>query len=132
MFEKMNLKKADRARRMVCHPLCAMIVLLVDILEEPATTQSTKLLQIVKSFTTFLETFQREEKCDLAKLIAACGTFLWVAQVAVHSARDGTDVVVPEGATGVTPEVCTSRQEMESVTDNRRKFFRFFGRPRLP
>jgi predicted fused transcriptional regulator/phosphomethylpyrimidine kinase len=87
-----------------------MIVLLVDILEEPATTQSTMLLQTIRSFTTFLETFQREEKCDLAKLIAACGTLLWVAQAAVQRARDGTDVVVPEGTAGVTPEVSTFRQ----------------------
>ncbi|KAH6670242.1 hypothetical protein F5X68DRAFT_224844 [Plectosphaerella plurivora] len=90
--------------RVVCHPLCAMIVLLVDILEEPATAPSTRLLQTIKTFTTFLENFQHEERCDLSRLIAACTIMLWTAQAAVQTARGETDVVAPEAVASANPE----------------------------
>lgn len=91
--------------RTICHPLCAMFVLLVDILGAPEVARTTKLLQTAESFTTFLETFQREEKCDLSRMTLACGTMLQIAQAVVQSFHEGTDFVAPKSTHGVTPEV---------------------------
>lgn len=114
----------------MCHPLCAMIVLLVDILEEPGTAQSTMLLQTIRSFTAFLETFQREEKCDLSRMVAACDSMVWVAQGAVQRARE---VVVPEAAAGANSEVRAScREEYTEANPPGRSFSPSCERPRRP
>ncbi|KAG7122356.1 ABC-transporter-regulating transcription factor like protein [Verticillium longisporum] len=100
--------------RNLAYPLCAVLVLITDILDEPATAQAIKLLQATRSFSRFLQRFEREERCSLNQVLRSCATLQRTAQLAVQEAHEGSVVESPLVITPGTPR-STPREDAETL-----------------
>ncbi|KAG7107566.1 ABC-transporter-regulating transcription factor like protein [Verticillium longisporum] len=100
--------------RNLAYPLCAVLVLITGVLDEPATAQAIKLLQATRSFSRFLQRFEREERCSLNRVLRSCATLQRTAQLVVQEAHEGSAVESPLVITPGTPR-STPREDAETL-----------------
>ncbi|KAH7147190.1 hypothetical protein B0J13DRAFT_524892 [Dactylonectria estremocensis] len=74
--------------QLICYPVCAVLILLAAVLDDPAGSEADSNLEWIGQFVRFLQDFQSREGCDLKNLIDGCSKLYDIASSAKDNPED--------------------------------------------
>ncbi|KAK8094249.1 hypothetical protein PG997_000934 [Apiospora hydei] len=106
---------------MLCYPVCAFLILLEEVLNDPHGDESTSNIAYMATFTQGLEDWRRKEGYEIQKVIECCSKLLVIASFATTRPRSATPFPEPmDTSTGVwgLPRQCkTLRDRLGEIVD---------------
>jgi hypothetical protein len=66
----------------MCYPVCAILILLATVLNNPGSSEADSNIVWIDEFLRFLQNFQNREGCDLKTLIDGCSKLYDVVSTA--------------------------------------------------
>ncbi|KAH6950938.1 hypothetical protein DER45DRAFT_579133 [Fusarium avenaceum] len=77
--------------RFMCYPVCAMLILLATVLDNPGSSEADSNMAWIDAFLRSLQNFQNREGCDLKSFIDGCSKLYKVASHTQRKSSGPTD-----------------------------------------